>query len=77
MEVRGLTADLLAIANRLLPRPTGAAHERRLGKDTESRVSQSPLTHFGRQAGRDLHQYPERRGAGETPPGASPAVQPA
>ncbi len=73
----GLTADLLAIVNRLLPRPVGAAHERRLGKDTESRVSQSLLTHFGRQAGRDLHQYPEQRGAGETPPGTSPAVQPA
>jgi NAD(P)-dependent dehydrogenase (short-subunit alcohol dehydrogenase family) len=65
----GTTAELMALVDRLLPSPQGAGQERHLGKDSESAVSDSLLTSFGRRAGQDLHQYPEnrRRNAGTSP----------
>jgi short-subunit dehydrogenase len=63
----GATAELMALANRLLPSEDAANQQRRLGKDSESAISDSVLTSFGRRAARDLHQYPERRRSGGEP----------
>ena len=54
-----LTAEIMAIANRLLPGPNGDSQQRYRGKDSESAVSDSVLTRAGRSAAKDLHQYPE------------------
>ena len=64
----GVTADILGLVNRVLPDGT-ANRERRTGKESESMLTQSPLTRFGREAARELHQYPELR---ETPPELRP-----
>lgn len=57
----GMTADILGVVNRVLPE--GAANrDRRTGKESESALTQSPLTRFGREAAKEFHQYPERRG---------------
>ncbi|MGI9103212.1 MAG: SDR family NAD(P)-dependent oxidoreductase [Terriglobales bacterium] len=58
----GVMSELLAIANRLLPDTVGTEQQaRHLGKDSESEISDSVLTSFGRRAAHELHQYPERR----------------
>lgn len=58
-----ITAEIMSIANRVLPSAGGAAgQERYRGKDSESAVSDSILTRAGRAAGRDLHQNPEQTG---------------
>lgn len=57
-----LTAEVMAVANRLLPSPNGESQQRFLGKDSESQVSQSVLTTAGRKAARKLHQLPEKEG---------------
>ncbi len=57
------TAEVMALANRLLPSFAGADQGRRLGKDSESAVSRSKLTGWGRAAAADFHQHPERRPA--------------
>jgi NAD(P)-dependent dehydrogenase (short-subunit alcohol dehydrogenase family) len=64
----GTTADVMALVNRVLPSPDAAGRDRHLGKDSESAVSDSVLTSFGRRAAQDLHQYPERRRAGGEAP---------
>jgi short-subunit dehydrogenase len=71
----GTTSELMAVVNRLLPSSDGGGKERHLGKDSESAVSDSVLTSFGRRAAQDLHQYPERRRnpGGPTKPVAHPA----
>jgi NAD(P)-dependent dehydrogenase (short-subunit alcohol dehydrogenase family) len=46
----GLTADLLGLANRLLPGPGGIGTERALGKDSQSALSPSPLTVLNERA---------------------------
>ena len=57
----GMTADILGVVNRVLPE--GATNrDRRTGKESESALTQSPLTRFGREAAKEFHQYPERRG---------------
>ena len=65
----GVTADILGVVNRVLPddvaQPSSAvreARERRTGKESESALTLSPLTRFGREAAKEFHQYPERRG---------------
>ena len=60
----GLTADLLALANRLMPAPGGVGAERRRGKESETPLSQSFLTALGQQAAREYHQYVEQMGDG-------------
>jgi hypothetical protein len=57
-------SELMALANRLMPMADGSDQQRHRGKDSESAVSDSVLTSFGRRAARDLHQYPENRGDG-------------
>jgi short-subunit dehydrogenase len=57
-----LTAEIMAVANRLLPGPNGESQERYRGKDSESALSDSVLTRAGRSAARDLHQFPEKEG---------------
>jgi short-subunit dehydrogenase len=64
----GTTSELMALANRLLPRADGADQQRHLGKDSESAVSDSVLTSFGRRAAQEFHQYPERKRIGSAPP---------
>lgn len=48
----GLTADLLAQVNRLLPAPGGIGHERQEGKDSESAFTRSWLTGLTQAAAR-------------------------
>jgi NAD(P)-dependent dehydrogenase (short-subunit alcohol dehydrogenase family) len=45
-----LAADLAAVANALLPAPGGIGTGRALGKDSESKLSPSPLTVLGERA---------------------------
>ena len=52
----GLTTEILALANRVLPGPGGIGAERSLGKESETPVSSSFLTALGRQAAREYHQ---------------------
>ncbi|MGZ4817004.1 MAG: SDR family NAD(P)-dependent oxidoreductase [Terriglobales bacterium] len=63
----GTASELMAAVNRLLPSAEKADQQRHLGKDSESAVSDSVLTSFGRRAARELHQYPERRRNGGEP----------
>jgi short-subunit dehydrogenase len=55
----GLTQRLLGLVNRALPDAADARQERHTGKESETRVTRSPLTALGRKAGHDLHQFPE------------------
>jgi short-subunit dehydrogenase len=71
----GTTAELLAVANSMLP-ADGTGQQRHLGKDSESAISDSVLTRFGRRAAREFHQYPERRSADSAPP-PHPMAEPA
>jgi short-subunit dehydrogenase len=57
----GLTADLLGLVNRALPGPGGIGTAKVKGKESETAVSQSPLTALGRRAARDLNQFAEPR----------------
>jgi short-subunit dehydrogenase len=68
----GTTSELMAIADRLLPSSEWADQERHLGKDSESAVSDSVLTSFGRRAAQEFHQYPERKRRGGAPPEPMP-----
>lgn len=46
----GIPSQTLGLVNRLLPAADGTGQERRLGRDSETRVTQSPLTYFGKRA---------------------------
>ncbi len=52
----GLTADLLGLVNRLLPGPDGAGSGTRLGRESETPLTRSPLTALGRSAARAYNQ---------------------
>ncbi len=56
----GLTADVLGVANRLMPRYRRVEGEdgliRRRGKESETVISQSPLTSLGKKAAEEFHQ---------------------
>lgn len=54
----GFTGKVLSGVNRLLPEPGGIGDERRLGRESESPISESFLTALGRQAAETWHQYP-------------------
>jgi NAD(P)-dependent dehydrogenase (short-subunit alcohol dehydrogenase family) len=76
----GLTAELLGLANRLLPGSNGDGGERRHGKDVSSPIARSPLTYLGRKAGRSLNEYPEQsaaRAADSVANAGRPAIRPA
>jgi short-subunit dehydrogenase len=68
----GATADILGLVNRVLPQGEGRGRERHLGRDSETRVTRSPLTALGRKAARELNQQ-DAGVAG----GGSPTAQPA
>jgi NAD(P)-dependent dehydrogenase (short-subunit alcohol dehydrogenase family) len=52
----GLTAEILALANRLLPGAGSAGAERHTGKQSRTAVTDSFLTALGRGPARKLHQ---------------------
>jgi NAD(P)-dependent dehydrogenase (short-subunit alcohol dehydrogenase family) len=58
----GLTQDLLALVDRALPGPGDApdAARRRLGRESQTPLSESFLTGLGQRAARDLNQGPTR-----------------
>jgi short-subunit dehydrogenase len=55
----GLTSDILGIVNRVLPSTGGIGQSRRTGKESGTRLTRSWITKLGREAGKDLHQFPE------------------
>jgi short-subunit dehydrogenase len=57
----GLTSEVMALGNRLMPSADGRTQDRYQGKDCETSVSKSFLTKAGREAARDLHQDPHGR----------------
>ncbi len=59
----GLTADLLAFADRLLPGPGKGSQGRYRGKESRSWLSPSWLTRLGDQAARELNQVPPAHAA--------------
>jgi short-subunit dehydrogenase len=52
----GLTADLLGIANRLMPSPAEKRKDRHRGEDSETFVTRSFVQRLGRKAARELNQ---------------------
>lgn len=59
----GLTSDILGLVNRALPSAAmGEGQSRHLGKDSETVVTKSPATMFGRRAADELNQWAERSG---------------
>ena len=52
----GLTSDLMAVVNWLLPGPGGIGQQHASGKQSESAISQSLLETLGRAAARELNQ---------------------
>lgn len=54
----GLTADILALVNRLLPGPGGIGQARRLGKDSESPLAPSVLTTLSERAALRNNEVP-------------------
>lgn len=58
----GLTTDLLSVVNRFLPSGEGAGTASYSGKESETAVSQSPLTALGRKAEREYHELDKDRG---------------
>ncbi len=56
----GLTAQTFGLVNRLLPGADGTDQERKLGRESETRLSQSFLTGLGRRAARQYQQHLER-----------------
>lgn len=53
----GLPPQTLGLVNRLLPSADGAGQERRLGRESETRVTQSLLTYFGRRAAQEYQPH--------------------
>jgi short-subunit dehydrogenase len=57
----GATSDILGLVNRVLPSSGGIGQSRRTGKESETRLTQSWMTKLGRDAGKDLHQSPQKK----------------
>jgi short-subunit dehydrogenase len=55
----GLVIEALALVNRLLPEAEGGSEHRKLGKESHSAVTRSPLTALGRRAIRRYNQAEE------------------
>lgn len=57
----GLTSDIFALSNRLMPGVAmGEGQTRHTGKESETAVTRSFITELGRKAAEALNQYPER-----------------
>jgi short-subunit dehydrogenase len=53
----GLTSEMLALVNWMLPNHNGeAGKQRRLGRDSETAITRSPATALGRNAAHEYHQ---------------------
>lgn len=52
----GLTADVLGMVNRLLPKAAGDKRDRHAGHESETRLTRSFVQGLGRKAARDLNQ---------------------
>ncbi len=61
----GTTTAVLGVVNRMMPGTGATDPTRHSGTDSESTLSRSFLTKFGRDAGHELHQYPEQKLTGE------------
>ena len=59
----GLTSEIMAMGNRVLPSAAGGTKDRYRGKDSENAVSDSLLTRAGRKAGQQMHQNPDLKPA--------------
>jgi hypothetical protein len=46
----GITAEALALVNKLLPDARGAGAEKKTGRQSQTTVTRSPLTMLGRRA---------------------------
>lgn len=55
----GSMASILGLVNRFLPAPGGVGQERRLGRESETRVSQSFLTTLGQRAAQQYQRQLE------------------
>jgi NAD(P)-dependent dehydrogenase (short-subunit alcohol dehydrogenase family) len=55
----GTASAVLGVVNRFLPASGGVGQERRLGKESETRVTQSFLTTLGQRAARRYQLHPE------------------
>ncbi|MDQ3009874.1 MAG: SDR family NAD(P)-dependent oxidoreductase, partial [Acidobacteriota bacterium] len=55
----GVMAEVLNLANRLLPAPGGIGKQRALGSESESSLSPSALTALGDKAARENNEFPE------------------
>lgn len=57
----GLTADMLGAVNRVLPSvPMGTGQDRHTGKQSQTRLTESAVTFFGKRAAENLNQWAER-----------------
>lgn len=54
----GLTIDIAALVNRLLPAPGGIGKGRATGRESQTHITESPLLTLGKRAGERFHQEP-------------------
>jgi NAD(P)-dependent dehydrogenase (short-subunit alcohol dehydrogenase family) len=66
----GLTADVLGVANRFLPKPAGSPTERRFGRDIDAPLADSFITTLGERAA-DKYQH---RAQEREKPSVHPAI---
>src|SRR5258707_4826878 len=71
----GLTADILALVNQLLPGPGGIGEHRAKGKESTSAVSPSILTTLTEQAAVRNNEVPPEERAGVGHPAAAGAAR--
>jgi short-subunit dehydrogenase len=60
----GMVSNAMGLVNRVLPGTGSSAPERFTGKASRNAVSESFVTKLGRDAGKELNQYPEHRHTG-------------
>jgi|SRR5579859_545016 len=53
----GITTQTLGIVNRLLPPADGMGQKRRLGRESETPITQSPLTELGKRAAQEYQPH--------------------
>ena len=54
----GITMQVMGLSNRVMPGTGDSRTERHLGKESETAISNSPLTALGKRAKREFLQYP-------------------
>lgn len=73
----GVTSEMISLAARLMPRAANNDGRRFRGTESESALSRSVLTHFGREAARELNESPENGAYGRGTALPSEAPEPA